>query len=199
MNTLNFTFNFNAPVGQNIAHVDKLEAHFDKDMTMQVIDAKEPPVMPAAPSPRADAKGASVATATRYDSVACDERNFSSSEERALAPLGLSAPRSAAEQFLDGERLPLPEVLLTEKARELHVRLCEAGIIDEAWQPVGLSFTEKGTLIDYVAERLDIRTKWKFFGALWHVDSETLRTSKARGLDQDKTWAFRSRLDALSV
>ena len=36
------------------------------------------------------------ATATRYDSVACDERNFSSSEERALAPLGLSAPRSLA-------------------------------------------------------------------------------------------------------
>lgn len=38
MNTLNFTFNFNAPVGQNIAHVDTLEAHFDKDMTMQVVD-----------------------------------------------------------------------------------------------------------------------------------------------------------------
>lgn len=35
-----FTFNFNAPVGQNIAHVDKLEAHFDKDMTMQVVDTK---------------------------------------------------------------------------------------------------------------------------------------------------------------
>ena len=38
MNTPNFTFNFNAPVGQNIAHVDHLEAHFDKDMTMQVVD-----------------------------------------------------------------------------------------------------------------------------------------------------------------
>ena len=38
MNTLNFTFHFHAPVGQNIAHVDKLEAHFDKDMTMQVVD-----------------------------------------------------------------------------------------------------------------------------------------------------------------
>ena len=36
--TINFTFNFHAPVGQNIAHVDKLEAHFDKDMTMQVVD-----------------------------------------------------------------------------------------------------------------------------------------------------------------
>ena len=38
--TINFTFNFNAPVGQNIAHVDKLEAHFDKDMNMQVVDTK---------------------------------------------------------------------------------------------------------------------------------------------------------------
>ena len=42
---------------------------------------------------------ASVATATRYDSVACDERNFSSSEERALAPLGFSAQRSAEGLF----------------------------------------------------------------------------------------------------
>lgn len=151
MNTLNFTFHFNAPVGQNIAHVDKLEAHFDKDMTMQVVDTASP-VMPAAPSPR----------------------------ER------------------DGERPSLPEVLLTDEARALHAKLVEAGMVDERWRPVGLSFTEKGTLIDYVAERLDIRAKWKFFGALWHVDPETLRTSKARGLDQDKTWAFRSRLEELA-
>ena len=144
-NTINFTFNFNAPVGQNIAHVDKLEAHFDKDMTMQMVD-----------------------TAT-----------LATSQE---APLGVT---------------PLPEVLLTDKARELHARLVEAGMVDEGWMPVGLSFTEKGTLIDYVAERLDIRAKWKLFGALWHTDPETLRTSKTRGLDQDKTWAFRSRLDAL--
>lgn len=93
--------------------------------------------------------------------------------------------------------IAVPEVLLTDEARALHARLCEAGMIDAEWQPVGLSFTEKGTLIDYLAERLDIRAKWKFFGALWHTDPETLRTSKARGLDQDKTWAFRSRLDAL--
>ena len=91
----------------------------------------------------------------------------------------------------------LPEVLLADKARDLHARLMEAGMVDGAWMPVGLSNAEKGTLIDYIAERLDIRAKWKFFGALWHTDAETLRTSKARGLDQDKTWAFRSRLDKL--
>ena len=93
----------------------------------------------------------------------------------------------------------MPEELLTDAARTLHAKLMEADIVDAEWQPVGLSFSEKGTLIDYVAERLEIRAKWKFFGALWHTDSETLRTSKARGLDQDKTWAFRSRLDTLSV
>jgi hypothetical protein len=148
MNTLNFTFNFNAPVGQNIAHVDHLEAHFDKDMTMQVVDTAE-----ASPQPSPEGEGAA--------------------------------------------GIAVPEVLLTDEARELHARLVEAGMVDEGWMPVGLSFTEKGTLIDYVAERLDIRAKWKLFGTLWHTDPETLRTSKARGLDQDKTWAFRSRLDAL--
>jgi hypothetical protein len=37
---LTFNFHFNAPVGQNIAHVDKLEAHFDKDMSMQIVDTE---------------------------------------------------------------------------------------------------------------------------------------------------------------
>ena len=151
MNTLNFTFNFNAPVGQNIAHVDRLEAHFDKDMTMQVIDTEALDLGRANPAPTLD-------------------------------PSPLTT---------------LPETLLTDKARDLHARLVEAGMVDEGWMPVGLSNAEKGTLIDYIAERLDIRAKWKFFGSLWHTDPETLRTSKARGLDQDKTWAFRSRLDKL--
>ena len=39
------TFHFNAPIGQQIAHVDKIEAHFDKDMTMQVSDT--PAIAPA--------------------------------------------------------------------------------------------------------------------------------------------------------
>lgn len=35
------TMNFNAPIGQQIAHVDKIEAHFDKDMGMQILNADE--------------------------------------------------------------------------------------------------------------------------------------------------------------
>jgi hypothetical protein len=104
---------------------------------------------------------------------------------------------SAPKKKKEAEANHLPDVLHTDKAQALHAKLCEAGMVDVEWQPVGLSFTEKGTLIEYVADKLDIRTKWKFFGELWHVDSETLRTSKARGLEQDKTWAFRSRLESL--
>ena len=37
---ITFNFNFHAPVGQNIAHVDRMEVHYDKDMTMQVVDTK---------------------------------------------------------------------------------------------------------------------------------------------------------------
>ena len=36
---VNQTFNFYAPIGQQIAHVDKIEAHFDKDMTMHYDDS----------------------------------------------------------------------------------------------------------------------------------------------------------------
>jgi hypothetical protein len=52
-------------------------------------------------------------------------------------------------------------------------------------------------LVEYIVEKLEIHSKWKFFGNLWKIDSETLRTSKARGLDQNKTWKFRSKLDSL--
>lgn len=44
------TLNFNAPVGQQIAHVDKIEAHFDKDMGMQVVNAGE--INHGAPQPK---------------------------------------------------------------------------------------------------------------------------------------------------
>lgn len=38
---VNQTFNFNAPIGQQIAHVDKIEAHFDKNMGMQIAVAND--------------------------------------------------------------------------------------------------------------------------------------------------------------
>ena len=58
----------------------------------------------------ADAKGASVATAARYESAACDGGRFISPEERASAPLALASLRSAttSPSFLpDASMYPL--------------------------------------------------------------------------------------------
>ena len=101
---------------------------------------------------------------------------------------------SAGEQ---DEVLELPEVLCTTDAQALHTKLEQAGMVDADWQPLGLSNAEKGTLVDYIADKLHIKSKWKLFGMLWQVDAETLRTAKARGLEQDKTWEFRNKLNEL--
>ena len=95
------------------------------------------------------------------------------------------------------ESLAIPEVLSTPEAQALHTKLQQAGMVDADWQPLGLSNAEKGTLVDYIADKLGIKSKWKLFGMLWQVDAETLRTAKARGLEQDKTWEFRNKLDKL--
>lgn len=39
MSKNSFTFNFNAPVGQNIANVEHMEVHMDKDGNIQVMNA----------------------------------------------------------------------------------------------------------------------------------------------------------------
>lgn len=95
------------------------------------------------------------------------------------------------------EVLELPEVLCSSDAKALHTKLQQADMVDAYWQPVALSNAEKGTLAEYIADKLSIKSKWKLFGALWKVDAETLRTAKARGLEQDKTWEFRNKLDKL--
>ena len=100
----------------------------------------------------------------------------------------------ASEQ---NEALELPEVLSTSEAKALHNKLQREGMVDTNWQPLGLSNAEKGTLVEFIADKLGIKSKWKLFGALWKVDAETLRTAKARGLEQDKTWEFRNKLDKL--
>ena len=142
-NKFHFNIHFNAPVGNYIAHVDNLEAHFDKDMTMQVVDT------------------------------------------------------DAMTNTDEGEAPSLPEILCTPQAEALLAKLRRAGWMDERWNPIGLSTAEKGTLAEYLSDKLDIHSHWKFFGLLWNINSETLRTSKRLGLDQEKTWNFRSKLDDL--
>lgn len=88
----------------------------------------------------------------------------------------------------------LPDALRTPRAEALLARLVDAGLTDEHWQPLSLSNPEKGVLASLLADRLEIGNHWKFFGRLWGMNPETLRTAFNKGMDQHRTADFMERV-----
>ena len=88
----------------------------------------------------------------------------------------------------------LPPQLESEKAESIKARLVDAGLIDDFWQPVGLSWSKSAVLAQYVSERLDIRNVWQVFGRLWNKQPETLRKYFNTAMDQDQTLRLQEKL-----
>lgn len=88
----------------------------------------------------------------------------------------------------------LPDTLRTPRAEALLARLVDAGLTDKHWQPLSLSNPEKGVLASLLADRLEIGNHWKFFGRLWGMNPETLRTAFNKGMDQHRTADFMERV-----
>ena len=84
--------------------------------------------------------------------------------------------------------------LSTPLALEVMERMVSAGVLNEDWQPQGLSNAEKGVLASCLATRLDIAHVWQTFSALWGMKPETLRTAFNKGMEQRKTAAFLERV-----
>ena len=61
----------------------------------------------------------------------------------------------------------LPPLLCTEQAMILWEKAQDAGYVDANCQPL-ISRTQAALLADAMAERLDIKEKWKVFEAFWH-------------------------------
>ncbi len=104
-------------------------------------------------------------------------------EKAAEKPMAIEAEEvgtAAAEQRI-------PEELTTPEAREVLSKLHKAGLLDERWQPVGLSYADMGTLAGYIADKLCIQTPWKTFGCLWQKKPDALRSGMNRGTTQNKT------------
>lgn len=91
----------------------------------------------------------------------------------------------------------IPEILDTPQARSLLRKLTEGQILDEHWQPLGLSNAEKGIVAQYLSGRLNIAAQWQTFGSLWNMKPETLRRAASKALDQRKTLDFQERLKSL--
>ena len=105
---------------------------------------------------------------------------------------------SADAQPAPAARAPedaLSDALRTPRAEALLARLVDAGLVDASWQPLSLSNAEKGVLASLLADRLEIGNHWKFFGRLWSMNSETLRTAYNKGMDQHRTADFMERVN----
>ena len=61
----------------------------------------------------------------------------------------------------------LPEALCTEEAMVLWEKAQTAGYVDDNYQPT-ISRSQSALLADEIADRLEIKEKWKAFETLWN-------------------------------
>ena len=108
----------------------------------------------------------------------------------------IASHTAAAEEDTD-RTAELPDALCTPQAEALLAKLCDAGVLDAHWQPVGLTNTERGLLAKILSDELGIDTPWKVFGDCWQVNSGTLRTAYNQALNQRKSLHFQDRLKAV--
>ena len=85
----------------------------------------------------------------------------------------------------------LPEPLATPEAMVLWQKAQQAGYVNEHFQPL-LSRTLSAILAFEMAKRLDIRNKWKLFGALWN--RQNMRGDYNDALNQRQTLDFQDSL-----
>ena len=94
------------------------------------------------------------------------------------------------ESHSDKDSPLLPDVFNTPEAGKLLERLMNAHLLDEYWQPINLSNTEKGVLAQYIAGQLNLKMQWQTFSRLWNMRPEALRKAYNKGMEQKKTNVF---------
>ena len=72
--------------------------------------------------------------------------------------------------------------------------MVDAGLLNDDWQPLDLSGTERALVAKAVSEHLKINEVWQVFGQLWDEKPETLRSYMNKALDQKKSLKFQDLL-----
>lgn len=101
-----------------------------------------------------------------------------------------SAVQYTIDVCVPGEVSSLPDALSTDQARSLLHRLSELGVLDEAFQPHGISQSKKGVLAQQIAAKLGIKNQWVTFAHFWHVDANCLRSGYNRGMESKSIGKF---------
>ena len=103
--------------------------------------------------------------------------------------IGYPAPGPAPKR--GGE---LPEALSTEEAMALWEKVQKAGYVDDNYQPL-ISRTRAAVLADEIAERLEVKEKWKAFETLWN--RRNMYRDYHDALNQRQSLQFRDKLREL--
>ncbi len=76
------------------------------------------------------------------------------------------------QEVAEEESCPLPEVLATERAMKYWRRLQASGLLDDHYQLQPDTTRKQAMYIaDVFSERLQMRSKWKAFQDLWHINN----------------------------
>ena len=89
-----------------------------------------------------------------------------------------------------GENRALPEVLMTNEAKEIMARLVDADLLTDQWLPKKLSGAERALVARALSDHLSIADVWQVFGCLWGQKPESLRSSFNKALEQKKSLRF---------
>lgn len=109
------------------------------------------------------------------------------------------ANRQSKQQNAQSGKPELPPKLSSEKAMQIWQKLQEAGLIDEHYQPIGLTRTDVALLAEQITIQLadendnllDIK-EWKPYETLWR--RKNMKADLRRALTQDKTSEFRDKI-----
>ena len=78
---------------------------------------------------------------------------------------------------------PEMELLHTEKALRVLQALRDIQLLDEDFQPLHLSWAQKGYLAYQIAFKLDIAHVWVVMGAFWHLNGKALKSGRSRAMN----------------
>lgn len=79
----------------------------------------------------------------------------------------------------------LPQELQPEEAQALLKKFHNAGLLDEQYQPVGLSTYEQAVLAREISNKLWGQQRWKPFEILWNISK--LAAKYDRAMEMEKT------------
>ena len=102
------------------------------------------------------------------------------SEDRGMSSWG--EDYSPEEDSLAKED-PEMELLHTEKALRVLQALRDIQLLDEDFQPLHLSWAQKGYLAYQIAFKLDIAHVWVVMGAFWHLNGKALKSGRSRAMN----------------